>query len=84
MSELIRLGIVKQNTSQNFKISLEFKGIETSFSEEFRADFNNDGIEDIFIRGWVRAIDGSLGFGFTSILTKLSEKHLIENTFQDN
>jgi hypothetical protein len=52
--------------------------METSLIELFRADFNNDGIEDIFVRGWTRAVGGTLGFGFTSILTRYSNKNLID------
>jgi hypothetical protein len=78
VGDLVRLGIVKVNDPYPYKISLEFGSFETSYIEQFRADFNDDGIEDIFVRGWTRAIGGTMGFGFTSILTKLSEKHLIE------
>jgi 5-methylcytosine-specific restriction endonuclease McrA len=77
IGDLVREGTVKVNAPYIYKISLEFGGFETSLIEQFRADFNNDGIEDIFVRGWTRAIGGTMGFGFTSILTKLSEKHLI-------
>lgn len=77
IGDLIRKGIVKQNESSLYKVSLEIDGIETSFIEQFRADFNNDGIEDIFVRGWTRATEGTLGFGFTKILTRLSPNHLI-------
>jgi hypothetical protein len=52
--------------------------METCLTEQFRADFNNDGIEDMFVDGWIRAIRGTLGGGFTSILTRYSENHLIE------
>ncbi|RYJ53382.1 hypothetical protein DR871_004840 [Flavobacterium petrolei] len=78
IGDLVRQGVVKINNPYPYKISLEFGGFETSFIEQFRADFNDDGIEDIFVRGWTRAVGGTMGFGFTSILTKLSEKHLIE------
>lgn len=77
IGDLVREGIVIQNESSNFKVSLEINGIETSFIEQFRADFNDDGIEDIFVRGWTRATEGTLGFGFTNILTRLSPNHLI-------
>lgn len=78
VKDLVNQGIVKVNSSGKFKISLEFEGIETSLLEQFRADFNRDGVEEIFVRGWVRATTGTLGFGFSSIFTRLSEKHLIE------
>jgi hypothetical protein len=78
VGDLVKKGIVKVNKSNPYQLSLEFNGMETSFIEQFRADFNNDGIEDIFIRGWTRAIGGTLGYGFTTIFTKYSEKHLIE------
>ncbi len=78
IGDLVLRGIIKQNQSDIYKVSLEFAGMETSLIEQFRADFNNDGIEDIFVRGWTRAVGGTLGFGFTTILTRYSEKHLIE------
>jgi hypothetical protein len=78
IGDLVREGVITKNESGIYKVSLEFEGIETSLIEQFRADFNNDGIEDIFIRGWTRAVGGTLGFGFTSILTRYSDKHLIE------
>ena len=51
---------------------------EISFFEQFRFDFNQDGIENIFIRGWARAVGGTLVYGFTGYLTRYSEKGLIE------
>jgi hypothetical protein len=78
IGDLVKKGIVKINSSHIYKISLEFGGFETSLIEQFRADFNDDGIEDIFVSGWTKATKGTMGFGFTAILTRLSEKHLIE------
>jgi len=76
--ELVRRGIVKFDISSSiYEFTLEFEGFETSLLEQFRADFNDDGIEDIFVSGWVRAINGTMGFGFTEIMTRLSQKHLI-------
>jgi hypothetical protein len=81
IGELVRRGIVKFDNSLGiFEFSLEFEGFETSLLEQFRADFNDDGVEDIFVSGWVRAIHGTMGFGFTEILTRLSQKHLIDRT----
>jgi len=78
IGNLIDKGIIKRNKGGYYKISLDYDGMETSLIELFRADFNNDGIEDIFVRGWTRAVGGTLGYGFTTILTRFSEKHLIE------
>jgi 5-methylcytosine-specific restriction endonuclease McrA len=78
IGDLVKDGIISQNDSSYYKVSLEYKGMETSFIEQFRADFNNDGIEDIFVRGWTRAVRGTIGYGFTTILTRYSDKHLIE------
>jgi hypothetical protein len=78
IGELVRRGIVKYDISPGiYEFSLEFEGFETSLLEQFRADFNDDGIEDIFVSCWVRSIEGTMGFGYTEILTKLSQKHLI-------
>lgn len=78
IGDLVREDVITKNESGYYKISLEYEGMETSFIEQFRADFNNDGIEDIFVRGWTRAAGGTLGFGFTTILTRYSNKHLLE------
>lgn len=78
IGDLVKQGAIKVNENDTFKISLEFGGMETSLIEIFRADFNSDGIEDIFVRGWTRAIGGTFGYGFTTILTKYSDKSLIK------
>lgn len=78
VGDLVRQKIITINENDNFKISLEFEGMETSLIEIFRADFNNDGIEDIFVSGATRAIKGTFCVGFTTILTRYSEKHLID------
>jgi hypothetical protein len=78
VGDLVRQKITSKNSSSPYKISLEFRGMEISLIEQFRADFNNDGIEDIFVRGWMRAVGGTMGFGFTSTLTRFSNKHLVD------
>lgn len=81
IGDLVRKGVVKTNESEISTISFEFDGMEVSLIEQFRADFNNNGIEDIFVCGWTRAIGGSLGYGFTSFLTRISNQHLIEQSY---
>lgn len=78
VGDLVKKGIIKVNQSDYYKVSLEYSGMETSLVEQFRADFNNDGLEDIFVRGWTRAVGGTLGFGFTTYLTRYSGRHLLE------
>ncbi len=82
IGDLVRMDIIKINSSDRYEFSLEYNWMETSMREQFRADFNDDGIEDIFVQGWCRAIGGTLGFAFTSVLTKYSKHHLIEQDLQ--
>lgn len=78
IGDLYRKKLINLTETDLFDISIEFDGFETLISEQFRADLNNDGIEDILVRTWCRAIGGSLGFGNTLILTRQSTKSLIE------
>lgn len=77
IEQLIKEGLVEVNNGNYYQISLLFDGLQTSLREIFRADFSGNGIEDIFVRGWTHDIGGTLGFGFTRILTKSSETELI-------
>jgi hypothetical protein len=61
-----------------YKFSLQFDWLETSFKEVFRADFNNDGIEDVLVKGWTNAIGGTFGYGFTEHWCRKSTLSLIE------
>ncbi|SHE78986.1 HNH endonuclease [Chryseobacterium takakiae] len=78
VGDLFRKNLVNVTEENLYNISIEFDGFKTSISEQFRADLNDDGIEDILVRKWNRAINGSLGFGETIILTRQSTKSLIE------
>jgi hypothetical protein len=83
IGDLYRKNLINLNETDSFDISIEFDGLETSISEQFRADLNDDGIEDILVRTWYRATGGSLGFGETLILTRRSTKSLIEPIYID-
>jgi len=78
VQDLINEGLVKVTDPFQYEISLQYDNFEVSLREHFRADFNNDGIEDIFVQTWTNAVGGSLGFGDTIILTRYSNKHLFE------
>lgn len=78
IGDLLRQGIITKCRNDNFKIALKYKDSIILLSEQFRADLNNDGVEDIFVKGYTYCINGTLGFGFTAILTRYSNKHLIE------
>lgn len=78
VQDLINEGLVKVTDPFQYEVSLEYDNFVVSLREHFRADFNNDGIEDIFVQTWTNAVGGSLGFGHTIILTRYSNKHLLE------
>lgn len=78
IGDIYRKKLIKLVKTDLFDISIEFNGLRTSISEQFRADLNDDGIEDILVRVWYNAINGSLGFGETLVLTRKSTKSLIE------
>lgn len=80
VKDLVDAEIVKVNENRIYQISLEFEGFETSLLEQFRADFNNDGIEEIFVIGWRRAVGGTMGWGITGYLTRQSNIALIDWT----
>lgn len=78
VGDMVSQGLVKIVDSNYYKISLQYNEFQTSFIEQFRADFTKNGIEDVFVKGWANAVGGTLGYGFTSILTRKSNDHLIE------
>jgi len=57
-------------TSSSFNVESEYWG--HSLVEAVRADFNNDGIEDVLCFEYSYATKGTLGYGGIKILTRLS------------
>lgn len=78
IGELIRNEVITLETSEIYPVALVYNNSITYLSEQFRADFNNDGVEDIFVKGYFRLKEGSFACGFTDILTRYSNNHLIE------
>ena len=57
-------------TSSSFNVESEYMG--HSLVEAVRADFNDDGIEDVLCFEYSYATKGTLGFGGIKVLTRLS------------
>lgn len=53
-------------------LELSYGGIQQSFWEGARADFNGDGVEDIFVMTGGRAEGGTMGYSDYLILTRTS------------
>ncbi|OGU18901.1 MAG: hypothetical protein A2X85_00645 [Geobacteraceae bacterium GWF2_54_21] len=65
---------VRNVTSNSFNVESEYMG--HSLVEAVRADFNNDGFEDVLCFEYSYATKGTLGFGGIRVLTRLSpESH---------
>ncbi|MDF5740364.1 hypothetical protein [Nostoc sp. S13] len=62
-------GLVKINKVTQHSINIEHK-MGQILSELLRADFNNDGVEDILIFSYAYAIGGSFGYGNVLTITK--------------
>ena len=59
-------------------VGIKYGGFLNTFSEQFRADLTNDGIENIFCYVWRNADGGSMGWGETVILGCHSKEGVIE------
>ena len=59
-------------------VSIRYGGFLNTFSEQFRADLTNDGIENIFCYVWRNADGGSMGWGETMVLGCHSKNGVIE------
>lgn len=67
---------VRNVTSNSFNVESEYMG--HSLVEAVRADFNNDGIEDVLCFEYSYATKGTLGFGGIRVLTRLSPESNFE------
>ena len=59
--------IIEEEDNVN-TVCVTYGGFLNTFSEQFRADLTNDGIENIFCYVWRNADGGSMGWGETIIL----------------
>ena len=70
VGELVKEGkaeIIEEEDDTNV-VSIRYGGFLNTFSEQFRADLTNDGIENLFCYVWRNADGGSMGWGETMIL----------------
>lgn len=70
--DMVEAGVLKIETADNHVLRVEDEGMAQTLEEVVRADFNNDGIEDILVFEYHRAIGGTLGFGGIIMLTRKS------------
>jgi hypothetical protein len=68
--------LVQSTTSHS--LDFEYGGMSRILVEVLRMDLNGDGIEDILLYGYDRAIGGTFGAGFTIALTRTSPTGLLE------
>lgn len=70
VGELVKEGkaeIIEQEDDANV-VCIRYGGFLNTFSEQFRADLTNDGIENIFCYVWRNADGGSMGWGETMMM----------------
>ena len=68
IGELVSQGKAEIEESGFHSVCIKCVGFLNTFSEQFRADLTNDGIENIFCYVWRNADGGSVGWGETVIL----------------
>lgn len=74
--------LILKGVTQNKLVIQEPEGIGQMLIEVARADFNNDGIEDILLYEYGYATHGTLGFGGVTILTRRSAESPFEALLQ--
>lgn len=70
IGDLVKCGkaeIIEEEEEINV-VCIRYGGFLNTFSEQFRADLTNDGIENIFCYVWRNADGGTMGWGETMIL----------------
>lgn len=70
--DMVEAGRLKVKSADKHILRVEDEGMAQTIEEVVRADFNNDGIEDILVFEYHRAIGGTLGAGGIIMLTRKS------------
>ena len=69
---MVDAGVLKVQRAEKDVLQIEDDGMWQGLEEVVRADFNNDGIEDILVFEYHRAIGGTHGSGGIIVLTRKS------------
>jgi hypothetical protein len=77
IGELIKEKKVQIENNNYYDFAIKYRSQITLLKEVFRADFNNDGLEEIFISGYTYVTDGTFGYGFSMILERSSKDNLL-------
>ena len=78
LADVVAKGNLIVTSSTSSSISFEYGGMSRILFELMRADLDADGVEDVLIFGYDRAIGGTFGGGFATTLTRKSLNGLFE------
>ncbi len=82
--DMVDARVLKVKSADKHILRVEDEGMAQTMEEVVRADFNNDGIEDILVFEYHRAIGGTLGFGGIIMLTRKSIDGKLEEVRSPN
>ncbi len=82
--DMVDARVLKVKSADKHVLRVEDEGMAQTMEEVVRADFNNDGIEDILVFEYHRAIGGTLGFGGIIMLTRKSIDGKLEEVRSPN
>lgn len=78
LAEVKAKGKLSVQAATSYSLDFEYGGMSRTLVEVMRMDIQGDGIEDILLYGYDRAIGGTFGAGFTMALTRKSPTGLLE------
>lgn len=71
LRDVLERGEITIRGISSHELSVEWNGLGLLMREVCRADMDGDGVEDILCECYSWAIEGTLGFGWTTILSRL-------------
>ena len=80
LAEVDAKGKLSVRSATSHSLDFEYGGMSRTLVEVMRMDLQGDGIEDILLYGYDRAIGGTFGAGFTMALTRKSPTGVLEET----